>query len=173
MMLPRPHFAINMSRPGMPASDSVTEFTIRPNSACNDGSWRWLSASLALLGGLIAWRFVALGFWMVLPFMLLELGLFALALWWLLARANYMEKVLVREDTVEIRHLQTGRNARWFFPRRSARVVVRAPRARLHPRKLTVGCGREWVEVGNCLTEAERGALAEKMRRAIRRAAQS
>ncbi|MGR3985176.1 MAG: DUF2244 domain-containing protein [Gammaproteobacteria bacterium] len=151
--------------PAAPAA----EFTIRPNSACNDGSWRWLTASLALVSCVIAIRFAMLGFWMILPFTLLELAVLALALWLMLARADYVEKVLVHENVVEIRHIQAGRDARWRFPRHRARVLARRPRHRAHwyPSRLHIGCAGKWVEIGGCLTDAERGELASAIRRAM------
>lgn len=149
------------------AMQSPAEFTIRPNSVCNDGSWRWLLASLAVVGAAVGARFAMLGFWLIAPFILLELGAVALA-FWRLARAGYTEKVVMRGDVVEVLHLQRGRDANWRFPRARVRVVLRAPRHRWYPRQLTLGCGREWVEIGACLSEAERAELAAAMRAGLR-----
>ena len=110
-------------------STTGTEFTIRPNSACNDGSWRWVFAALAIVGLAIATRFALLGFWMILPFTVVEIAGLGLVLWVVLGRSSRVERVLIDEAGVEIRHLEKDRHKcrTWRFPPHRTRVLMRAP----------------------------------------------
>lgn len=94
---------------------TATEVTIRPNSACNDGSWRWLFAALAILSFTITIRFALLGLWMILRFTILEISGLVLVLWVVLSRSAWVEKVLIDDEAVEIRHLEKGRDKTWRF----------------------------------------------------------
>lgn len=149
----------------MPAA----EFIIRPNSACNDGSWRWVFASLVVVALAIAIRFAALGLWMVVPFTLAEILALGLGLWVMLQR-SYTEKVLVGDRVVEIRHLQKGANRVWQLPRRRTQVKIcdrpSQLRGRWYPCRLILGHAGQWVEVGGCLTDPERRSLARALRAA-------
>lgn len=149
----------------MPAA----EFIIRPNSACHDGSWRWVFASLVVVAVAIAIRFAALGLWMVVPFTLAEMLALGLGLWVVLRRP-YTEKVLVGDRVVEIRHLQKGANRVWQLPRRRTRVKIcdrpSQLKSRWYPCRLLLGHAGQWVEIGGCLTDPERRSLARALRAA-------
>ena len=156
----------------MPAT--VTEFTVRPNSACNDGSWRWVFAALAVLGFAIAIRFALLGFWLILPFTVVEIALLGLVLWTMLERSAWVEKVRISEAGVEIRHLEKdqARCRSWRFPPGRAQVRMRSPARRWYLHRLVLGCADQWVEIGGCLTDHERRALAGALRGALARNAE-
>lgn len=152
----------------MPAAG--TEFIIQPNSACNDGSWRWVFASLTILAFAVAIRFAALGFWMILPFTVLEISALALALWIVRAQSATGEKVLIGDEVVEIRRFASrakGREKSWRFPLGWTRLRVSRPAHRWYPRRLALGYAGEWVEIGRCLRDDERRSLAAALRRAL------
>jgi len=154
----------------MPATR--TEFRIQPNSACNDHSWRWLFAGLVIISFTIAIRLAVLGFWVVLPFTILEISGLALVLWIVLGKSAYVEKVLIDDDIVEIKHLEKGhltkgRNETWQFPLYWTQIKLSSPGHRWYPHRLILGCKGEWVEIGQCLTNDERRSLATAIREAV------
>jgi len=118
---------------------------------------------------LIALRLAWLGFWMVLPFTLLELGFLVAMVHLVKSKANYVEKVSVDNDQVTISHLEKNKDAEWSFPLYWSRVELRKPTHRWYPHRLLVGTSGRWVEIGQCLTDEERSGLADAIRLEIKR----
>ncbi|MEM7195178.1 MAG: DUF2244 domain-containing protein [Pseudomonadota bacterium] len=153
-----------VSEPSIDPVESPVEFRIQPNAALRNPSWRWFLAVLAIVSLLIAGRFAWLGYWMILPFTLLELGVLAFVMWLIFARNNYVEKIMVGASELRIEHLQQNRDRSWSFPVYWTQVQLERPSHRWYPHRLLIGCKGEWVEVGSCLTDGERSALADAVR---------
>jgi uncharacterized membrane protein len=121
--------------------------------------------SSACLGvaSLFAWA----GFWPVLPFAGLEIGLLTYALWWTSARARQMEVVDVGEQHVAVEKGARHPEQRWSFSRSWARVSLVGPAVKQHPSRLFIGSHGQRVRVGDFLTENERQRLASDIRSAL------
>ena len=146
-----------------------TEFNIRPNAGFRRDNWKWLLAILIVVSLGIALRFAWLGFWVILPFTLVELGILVTLMELVKRRGNYIEKVTINEDSVEVFHLQVGNNKDWAFPLYWAKVDLKKPAHQWYPHKLLVGASGVWVEIGQCLTEEERIGLADAIQNEISR----
>lgn len=144
-----------------------TEFIIRPNASFPRPSWRWLLLVLVIISLSIALRLAWLGFWMVLPFTLVELGFLVWLVHLVRRNGSYIEKICIEDEVVRIFHLQKDRDADWSFPLHWTRVDLRKPRHHWYPHRLLVGTSGRWVEIGQCLTDEERSGLASALRRAI------
>lgn len=140
------------------------KFVIRPNSAFNTQSWRWVFALLAVVCLGIALRFAMLGYWMILPFAILDILAVGLILLLTVRRLTYAEKIIITSESVTIRHVQRKNRHRWIFPLYWTQVRLEKPRHRWYAHRLLVGCKGKWIEVGQCLTEAERESLAKSLR---------
>ena len=145
-----------------------TEFVIRPNSAYNAKTWPWVFALLVLICVGIAARFAWLGYWMILPFAILDVTAVGLILFLLGRQGSYVEKISIRDDEVVIEHLQRGSERRWRFPLDWTRVELAGAGHHWYNRRLLIGSSGKWVEVGQCLTDAERESLADALKREIR-----
>ena len=145
-----------------------TEFVIRPNSAYNTHNWYWVFALLVLICVGIAVRFAWLGYWMILPFAILDVTAVGLILFLLGRRWSYVEKIRFQGDEVVIEHLERGKDQSWHFPLDWVRVELAAPSHRWYNRHLLIGSSGKWVEVGQCLTDAERESLAGALKQEIR-----
>lgn len=143
------------------------EFMIRPNSAFNTRSWRWVFSLLAVVCLGIAVRFALLGYWMILPFALLDVLAVGLVLLVMARRSAYAEKIIITWQSVTIRHVQRKNRQRWTFPLYWTQVRLEKPRHRWYAHRLLVGCKGRWVEVGQCLTESERSSLATSLKNRI------
>ncbi len=146
-----------------------TEFNIKPNAGFNRSNWKWLLAILIIVSMTIALRFAWLGFWMILPFTLLELGILITLMELVKRRGSYIERVRINEGAVEIFHIQPGKNKDWVFPIYWARVDLKKPTHQWYPHKLLLGASGVWVEIGHCLTEEERLGLAGAISKEIDR----
>lgn len=137
------------------------EFVIRPNSACHGRTWLNVFALLVVVCLSIAIRFALLGYWMILPFALIDVLAVGLILHMVVRRSAYIEKIRVDGENVQIQHIQKNNNAHWQFPLHWVQVSLQPPKHRWYPHKLLLGSAGKWVEIGSCLTDRERIMLAQ------------
>ena len=109
------------------------------------------------------------GFWPVLPFAGLEMGVLAWALIKSLERRHHSETITVSDEDVKIEQRDRAHYVEVVFPRHWARVKLRRPHSRLHPSCLTIESHGRRCEVGSFLTEQERRGLAQRLTRLIGR----
>jgi uncharacterized membrane protein len=139
-------------------------FTVRPNCALSWRSTKALFAFFALCLGAVTAYFAAIGAWLVLPFAGLELAVLGLGLY-LSSLAGHRREVIQVEDLV-LRVLHGGRQLREVvaLPRQWTRVQLRRDPRGWYPSRLVLSGGGNRVEIGLCLTDAEREALAAELR---------
>ncbi|WP_424947340.1 DUF2244 domain-containing protein [Candidatus Spongiihabitans sp.] len=145
------------------------EFVIRPNSACHPRSWHKVFALLVVVCLSIASRFALLGYWMILPFALMDVLAVGLILRLVARQSAYIETIRVDGEKVEIQHIQKNNNASWQFPLHWIQVNLQSPQHRWYPHKLLLGSAGKWVEIGRCLTNEERITLAQAIRNQVLR----
>ena len=148
-------------------SELFSEFVIRPNSTYHRRSWPWVFALLVLVSLSIGIRFAMLGYWMILPFAILDMLAVGLVLWLLTRQSAYVEKVRVDNESVTIRHIQKRNSDQWRFPLSWTRVNLQAPSHPWYNNKLLIGSKGKWIEIGRCLTDAERTELARAIKEEI------
>ena len=113
------------------------------------------------------------GFWPVLPFAGLEMGVLGWALHASLRRRFQSETITLSDDHVAVEARNGSRLATAVFPRHWARVKLRAARAPLHPSSLYIESHGRACQIGSFLTEEERRGLAARLRPLIGRGAES
>ena len=143
---------------------SHTEFIIRPNSTYHSADWVKVFVLLLVVCLSIAIRFAWLGYWLILPFALLDVLAVGLILRMVVRRSAYVERILIDDEHVEIQHIQKNNNAIWKFPLYWTQIRLQSPKHRWYPHQLLLGSKGKWVEVGQCLTHQERLTLADKLR---------
>ncbi|MFZ9708183.1 MAG: DUF2244 domain-containing protein [Steroidobacteraceae bacterium] len=151
-----------------------TRIVIAPHCSLSPRGARWFFASVCLLCLGVALPITFMGFWLVLPFAGLELGLLAWALKKSLDRRHEQQIVTIEEQFVTIEECAPARPpSRVVFPRHWAQVRIRPGGSPLHPSRLTVESHGRRHELGRCLTEQERLGLAQRLRRLIGRVDES
>ncbi len=123
----------------------------------------WLFFGIVACGTLAVSGFVAAqGFWPVLPFAGLELGLLGWALVHSMRRRHERQTVVVSDSDVVVAEgvaeIPTAR-----FSRHWARVNVRRAASQLHPSRLLIESQGQACEVGRFLTEDERHRTAARL----------
>jgi len=149
--------------------ENHSQFVIEPNTLYNRRLWPWLFVLLAFMCLGIALRFAWLGYWMILPFAILDILAVGVILYLISARFTYIEVVHVDGETVQIRHIQKNTNREWKFPAYWAQIILEPPEHRWYSHRLLIGCKGEWVEIGACLTNLEREDLADSIKNEIKR----
>jgi uncharacterized membrane protein len=117
------------------------------------------------VAGISAWN----GFWPVLPFAGVEMGLLAWALKTTFDRRRESETITVSDDAVRVESVHRDCRSEVVFSRHWSQVKLRRPVSRLHPSRLTIESKGEELEVGRFLTEEDRLGLAIRLQGLIGR----
>lgn len=143
------------------------EFVIQPNrslSACGRRVFLW---GIGIVMGLITLRLMALGLWLVAPFMLLDLLALVVAFKWVGANCQITERVVIGEKSLRIHHQDTREQKKWQFPLHWVQVDLQTPRHPSHGTRLLIGSHGKWIELAGFLTNEERESLAAAIQRAL------
>ena len=154
-----------ISQARLAETDGEFEFISRPNRSLTRAQQQRVFWGLAGVCFGIASAFAALGYWLVLPFAGLEIGLLAWAFEAIRARESDYESVTIRGDTLVLEWHEGKRSGRREMNRHWARVIChcrRPGRCRLSLRSH----GRE-TEVGHFLNDEGRLALAQMLRKQL------
>ncbi len=133
-----------------------------PNCALTPATARLFFGAVALTSLTIATFFVLNGFWPVLPFAGMELGLLAFALSLSLQRRHHYQSIEIDEQHVRITTRGPRGQQEILFSRHWARVTLRGPRG-FEPSRLLIESHGKACEVGGFLTEEERRALRARL----------
>lgn len=158
---------VTMSPDAAAEPTDAQRIELAPNCSLTPQSARLFVGSLAAVTFGLAGFLASRGFWPVLPFAGLEIGLLAWAVRASMRRGSEQELILVSEDQVVIERRAPSGSRRTVFPRHWARVTLRGPKRAQHPSRLTIeshGCA---YEVGRFLTEEERRRLAARLQRLV------
>lgn len=115
----------------------------------------------------ISLGFAVAGAWPILPFAGAEMLALYLAFRYMARHAADYERITVEDERVVLESVDGACTVRHEFNRRWAQVVLDWAHGDGHCRLALRYCGRE-VEFGRHLTDAERMAMAQRLRRTIR-----
>jgi uncharacterized membrane protein len=155
----------------MPQNASTIRLT--PNCSLTPRGAAVFFASICAVTLGLAALCAARGFWPVVPFAGLELGLLGWALRASLRRRHHSQTITICTDTVEVEEHALRQRARVVFPRHWAQVKMRAAASPLHPSRLTIESHGRRCEIGGFLNDQERRGLAQRLRRLIGRTGES
>ncbi len=140
---------------------------LRAHSSLNQRQARWFLLTVAIGPALTAGFCVSQGFWPVLPFAGLELGLLWWTLRWSMRKGERRELISITTDYVTINAQLGVAQANTRFPRHWTRVKLRAPQVAQHPSRLVFESQGRACEVGSFLTDDERRALAARLQQLV------
>jgi uncharacterized membrane protein len=143
------------------------QFVIRPNCSL---SWRETKVFFGLMCTVsfaIAGVFTWMGAWLVFPFAGIEMLALGGALYVCALRGAHYEVVTIRGQDVEVAKGRRRITERAVLQRSWAQVRLEPGRHEWYPSRLCLVSHGRAVEVGNCLSEEERVALAKDLKSAI------
>ena len=115
----------------------------------------------------VAGFFTAQGYWPILPFAGLEIGLLTWAVRASMRKGQERETITITADSVTVLHYNGQYETTSVFPRHWTRVTLHAPPAALHPKRLLLESHGRACEVGKFLTEDERRGLAVRLKQLV------
>ncbi|HSN72159.1 MAG TPA: DUF2244 domain-containing protein [Steroidobacteraceae bacterium] len=140
---------------------------LAPNcSMTPEGALVFVGAVAAATFGVAAF-FTAQGFWPVLPFAGLEVGLLAWAVRRSMRHGQRRERIRIDGSSIIVESTDPAGNEPVVFPRHWARVKLHGPRAASHPSRLTIESHGRVREVGRFLTEDQRRTLASRLKQLV------
>ena len=145
----------------------VRRFELAPHCALTPRSAVVFVTSLGGTTFLIAAFFAVQGFWPVLPFAGLEIGLLVWAVRASMRNGTCREVICITEETVTIEWHGPQVDRVSVFPRHWVKVKLHAPLAALHPARLLFESHGRVCEVGRFLTEDERRGLAVRLKQLV------
>ncbi len=119
--------------------------------------------SIAAASLFIALIFLAQGYWTVLPFAGLELGLLGWAMWHSMRKSRQRDMVLLEDQRVVVEKYRLNRHERMEFPRYWTRVRLEPAVHRHHPTRLLIRARGRGCEIGDFLTDEERASLQARL----------
>jgi uncharacterized membrane protein len=127
-------------------------------------------AFIAIVGGTcfaVAGVFAAQGFWPVLPFAGLEIGLLAWAVRASMREGSKRETIEIDAALITIGRIDRSGEHFSVFPRHGSRVTLRTPQTALHSSRLVLESRGRVCEVGRFLTEDARHSLAARLQQLV------
>ncbi len=147
--------------------EGVVYFVIRPNSSL---SWRGNQVFFAYMFAVsfgIAGIFALRGFWMVLPFAGFEMLVLAIVLHQCYVRSCRQEVVSIADNEVQVAVGRDRPERCCTFKRYWVRVVLDPAKVKSYPSRLLIRSQGLEVEIGTCLLDDERRALAAALKKAL------
>ncbi len=148
------------------------EFIIQPNCSL---SKKDRHGFFWLMGGVMAGITLTLalkGMWLVAPFMGADLLLLIYAFRKVGEQCRIVERVIIENDELIIRHEEKRAPRSWSFPLHWVSVDLQAKQYPQSPSRLLIGSHGNWVELATFLNEEERSSLADAIKTAIIKARQ-
>ena len=142
-------------------------FVLAARCALTRAAARLFVGLMALPTFAIAGYFTLRGFWPVLPFAGLEIGVLAWAVRHSMQRGLDKDVITILSESVVIEHWNRTGMQRSVFPRHWCGVKLRRPLTPSHPSRLTLGSHGRVCEVGRFLTEDERRGLAVRLKQLV------
>jgi len=155
-----------MVRSDVQIGSSNTVFIVEPNRSL---SWRQCKLLFLFLAGCVASVasfFAALGAWLVLPFMGLEILLIGCGIYAQSCCAHRKEIIRIDPFQVEVRDSRKPQPLK-SFPTAWLKIIQIRDRGGWYPSRLLIGSRGEFLEIGKNLVEDERESLAHQLRNAI------
>lgn len=147
--------------------DRDTVFVIQPNASLTGRQAKAFLLLTFVVMGLCSGLWALSGYWMVLPFSLLEFVALAVALWVSMRLNGYREVIALEGDDLVVEKGLHRPESRFVVKRAWAQVGLEKGRYRTSPKRLLISASGRRCEIGTCLTDEEREALAKRLRAVV------
>ena len=140
---------------------------LKPN---NSATWQFnvlVISSLACVAFLISIFFLMQGLWLILPFSGLEIMLLYLGLC-ICVRANATTEVITfHNNTVIIEKGRTHSEHSWEYQRSWAKIFIKSPEYRGHPKRIFIRSHGEELELGAFLNKQDKENFISKLKNIV------
>ena len=144
--------------------DRIGRIILRPNR-----SWTWRSntyflATLTTISAIVATSFMIRGYWMVLPFSMLEMSVLTACLYYCVRRAHRQEVLTFSIDELVIEKGHSQPEHVYHFSRFFTRFLIEPAKHPWYEPRIAVQARGEQVEIGRFLTSDDKTSLIKQLR---------
>jgi len=149
------------------AADGSRIIELKPRCALTPRSARLCLLTVAVPTFMIAGIYTLQGFWPIMGFAALEIGVLGWALHHSMRAGKRGETITITEDSVTIARHEANGGQMSVFLRHWTRVTLNVPPSKHHPSRLTLESQGRVCEVGRFLTEDDRRILAVRLQQLV------
>ncbi|MES1926387.1 DUF2244 domain-containing protein [Salinisphaera sp. T31B1] len=146
------------------SNEHVRRLVIAPNASLSKAQAQWFFVGMCAVSFGIAGFLTVFGLWLIWPFAGLEMAALGAGLYVSLRDNGYREVVTVYDDRIEVEAGLNEPQRRWEFPRLLTQVRLSPGVYNNSPSRLLVTRHGHGCELGRCLTDEERGEVAERLK---------
>jgi len=147
----------------------MQKFIIKPNNSLPGRELILLGGAFALVMVLLAIRLLILGFWLVVPFLLLDFLVVAAAFYLIRKKAGIHESICVDDAELQIHHHEIRRSKTWSFDIHWVKIKLQEHEHPWQASRLLVGSHGKWIEFASFLTDEERASLSRALKLSIQK----
>lgn len=147
----------------------MSEFNIVPNRSLSKHGTMMVVMTFSLVLGLLALRFALMGFWLVIPFLLVDLIAVSFAFFFIRKKCCIRECVKIDNKQLLIEHHEIANAQSWDFDLHWVTVDLQEHEHPWQPSRLLVGSHGRWVELARFLTNEERASLSAAIKLSIQK----
>lgn len=140
---------------------------LKPN---NSATWRFniiIIASLAVIALIISVAFLFNGLWLILPFAGLELMLLYLGLILCVHANTTTEVITFHDNTVIVEKGRTRPENSWQYQRSWAKIYVKTPEYRGHPKRIFIRSHGKDLELGTFLNKQDKESFISSLKNIV------
>lgn len=138
-----------------------TVFIVRPNASLDKHQALIIFGLFGFIFLIISLRFLLLGAWLIIPFVVLDLLFIGWVLAYILKHNRKYETVSCSPDTIHVTRFTGKAKLEWDFQTYWAQVKLSPSRHPWYPSKLFIRSHGNYFEFGSYLTDYERVQLAD------------
>ena len=146
---------------------------LRPNQSMSWQAMKIFLGALLLLSLTIAISFLAQGYWLILPFTILEVSVVSFSFFYLLKRSQQQQVIELTQEDITISEGIRRPDRVWRWQRFFAKVIVNEPRYAWHPKRIEIRHQGDSIEIGSFLNVTEKEELINALGKLIQKANQA
>ncbi len=150
-----------------PANEYVGQIILRPNNSMTWQAAQYFLVTLMAISFTMATVFMVNGYWMILPFSILEMSVLSACFYYILRRNQIQEIVCFGAETVDLESGRKSPELQLKWQRFFTKVMVHPPKHPWYPDRITLRHKDDEHEIGAFLTIPEKKKLITELRRMI------
>ena len=145
----------------------VGQIVMQPNNSMTWQATQYFLFTLMTISLTMSTVFLLSGYWVILPFSILEMGVLCACFYYIVRRNQTLEVVRFSADEVVIEVGRKAPETRLVWQRFFTKVMVHPPKHPWHASRIALRCRGEEHEIGSFLTAEDKQTLVSEMRRMI------
>jgi uncharacterized membrane protein len=150
-----------------PGNEFVGQIVLQPNNSMSWQATRYFLVTLMLISFTMASLFLIRGYWMILPFSIIEMSVLGGCFYYIVRRAQFQQVLFFGAEQVVVEYGRKSPERRVVWPRFFTKVMVQPPKHPWYPIQISLRCKNQEEEIGQFLTAEEKKQLVSELRRMI------